>query len=179
MSTRTPLAISILALVLVISSTIYFYLHQVTLAYVDSARLVNGYKGMQAARKVYQQKAATWKANVDTLASEVQQQIMKYEKEAAKMTAKEKQLSQELIKTKQNQLVEYQRALQAQAQQEDGKMTTDVVSQINAYLKKYGKDHHYRVIMAATEYGNIAYADEGLDITKEVLDGLNKEYDGK
>lgn len=176
---KFPLIISLVALLLVISTGTYFYIHQQNIVYVDSSQLVNGYKGMQVARKAYQQKASTWKANVDTLASEVQKQIMQYEKEVSKMTAKEKQLSQELIKTKQNQLVEYQRAMQTQAQQEDGKMTGDVVSQINAYLKKYGKDHHYKIIMAATQYGNIAYADDGLDITKEVLEGLNKEYDGK
>jgi outer membrane protein len=147
--------------------------------YVDSAQLVNGYKGMQDARKAYQQKATTWKANIDTLASEVQQQIVRYEKELSKMTPKEKQLSQELIKTKQNQLIEYQRAMNTQAQQEDGKMTEEVMSQVNAYLKKYGKDHGYKIIMAATQYGNIAYADENLDITKPVLEGLNGEYKGQ
>src|SRR5882724_7211121 len=99
---RPPIIISVFALVLVISAGIYVYLHQLHIVYVDSAELVNGYKGMQAARKVYQQKASTWKANVDTLASEVQKQIMQYEKEVGKMTVKEKQLSQELIKTKQN-----------------------------------------------------------------------------
>ena len=179
MHQRPPIIISVFTLLLVISIGIYVYTHHQNIVYVDSAQLVNGYKGMQAARKVYQQKASTWKANIDTLASEVQKQIMQYEKEVGKMTAKEKQLSQELIKTKQNQLVEYQRAMNTQAQQEDGKMTEDVVTQINAYLKKYGKDHGYKIIMAATQYGNIAYADEGLDITKEVLEGLNKEYDGK
>lgn len=179
MHQKTLNTISVLSLLLIISAGTYFYFHQQNIVYVDSAELVNGYKGMQAARKVYQQKASTWKANIDTLASEVQKQIMEYEKEVGKMTLKEKQLSQELIKTKQNQLVEYQRAMNTQAQQEDGKMTGDVVTQINAYLKKYGKDHGYKIIMAATQYGNIAYADEGLNITKEILEGLNKEYDGK
>jgi len=157
---------------------LYFTSNQ-KIYYVDSAQLVNGYSGMQVARKAYQQKATTWKANVDTLASEVQQQIMRYEKESVKMTPKERQLSQELIRTKQNQLVEYQRAMNTQAQQEDDKMTGEVISQINAYIKKYGKDHGYKIIMAATQYGNIAYADENLDLTKEVLEGLNKEYSGQ
>jgi outer membrane protein len=58
-------------------------------------------------------------------------------------------------------------------------MTGDVLTQINAYLKKYGKAKGYKIVMAATEYGNIAYADEGLDITADVLVGLNKEYAGK
>ena len=163
---------------LLVLGFLYFTSNQ-KIYYVDSAQLMNGYKGMQNARNAYQQKAATWKANVDTLASEVQKQIMDYEKGFNKMSAKEKQLSQELIKTKQNQLVEYQRAMNSQAQQEDDKMTGEVLNQVNAYLKKYGKDHGYKIIMAATQYGNIAYADENLDLTKDVLEGLNKEYSGQ
>lgn len=157
----------------------YITYQRSSIVYVDSNQLINNYKGMQDARKVYQQKASSWKANIDTLTQEVQQQIMKYEKESAKMTVKERQLSQELIRTKQKQLMDYQQAMNTQAQQEDSKMTAEVISQINAYIKKYGERKGYTIVMAATDYGNIAYADEGLDITAEVLEGLNKEYSGQ
>src|SRR5690606_18241039 len=110
---------------------------------VDSNKLVNGYQGMLDARKVYQQKATSWKANIDTLTSEVQRQIMDYEKTSAGMTAKERQLSEELIRTKQKQLYEYQQAMNTQAQQEDSKMTGEVLTQINAYIKKYGESNGY------------------------------------
>ncbi|HEY9008587.1 MAG TPA: OmpH family outer membrane protein, partial [Ohtaekwangia sp.] len=85
----------------------------------------------------------------------------------------------ELIRSKQKQFADYQQAMNTQAQQEDAKMTQEVVTQINAYLKKYGEANGYKIILAATQYGNLAYADEGLDITDEVLAGLNKEYSGK
>ena len=149
------------------------------IVYVDSNQLINNYRGMVNARKAYQQKAVSWKANIDTLANEVQKQIIQYEKESVRMTSKERQLSEELIRTKQKQLAEYQQAMNAQAQQEDSKMTGEVIGEINAFIKKYGEQKGYTIVMAATEYGNIAYADEGLDITEEVLDGLNKEYSGQ
>lgn len=147
--------------------------------YVDSNKLINGYQGMIDARKVYQQKAGGWKANIDTLTNEVKRQIMDYEKESARLTAKERQLSQELIQTKQKQLYDYQQAMNTQARQEDDKMTGEVITQINAFIKKYGEDNGYTVILAATEYGNVAYADESLDITDRVLEGLNKQYKGQ
>ena len=176
---RFLVGIGILNLLAIIVLSITMFTNNEKVVYVDSSRLLNNYKGMQAARAVYQQKANAWKANIDTLASEVQQQIFKYEKESPKMTAKERQLSQELIRNKQKQFSDYQQAMKTQAQQEDAKMTSDVVIQINAYLKKYGESKGYNVILAATEYGNLAYADEGLDITDAVLEGLNKEYSGK
>jgi outer membrane protein len=166
-----------IALLVFVSYTFFFKSGKIV--YVDSNKLINGYQGMLDARKIYQQKATAWKANVDTLASEVQQQIFKYEKESPKMTAKERSLSQELLRTKQSQLTQYQQAMNAQAQQEDSKMTSDVLTQVNAYLKKYGEQKGYTIILAATEYGNLAYADNALDITEEVLAGLNKEYAGQ
>jgi outer membrane protein len=164
--------------ILLVLLGLYFFKDN-PIVYVDSAKLLNNYKGMQDARKAYQQKASGWKANIDTLSSEVQKQIMEYEKENAKMTVKERQLSQELIRTKQGQLMQYQQAMNAQAQQEDSKMTSDVITQVNSYLKKYGEDKGYTIILAATEYGNVAYADTKLDITEKVLEGLNNEYAGK
>jgi outer membrane protein len=156
----------------------YFSFQRPSIVYVDSNKLINNYRGMLDARKVFQQKAGGWKANIDTLTSEVQKAIMQFEKETSKMTAKERSLSRELIQTKQKQLMEYQQAMNTQAQQEDSKMTAGVISQINAYIKKYGEAKGYTIVMAATEYGNIAYADDGLDITDEVLEGLNREYGG-
>ncbi len=172
-----------LAIVILILAVAVLYAQRFTdtqkTVYVDSNKLVNGYKGMQDAKKVYQQKATQWKANVDTLTSELQAAIMKYEKEVGKMTAKEKSLTQELLRSKQKQLGEFQQAMNTKAQQEDGQMTTQVITQINAYLKKYGKKKGYRIIFAATDYGNIAYAEDDMDITEEVLEGLNSEYQGK
>ncbi|MBT1686914.1 OmpH family outer membrane protein [Dawidia soli] len=175
---RILVGLGVLNLLFVIFLGVLFFQGQ-NVVYVDSVKLMNGYKGMQDARAAYQQKAGAWKANIDTLASEVQKQIFTYEKESPRMSAKERQLSQELIRTKQKQFTDYQQAMNTQAQQEDSKMTGEVVTQVNAYLKKYGEANGYKIILAATEYGNIAYADEGLDITEKVLEGLNNEYVGK
>jgi outer membrane protein len=149
------------------------------LVYVDSGKLLNSSKAMQQARSEFKQKAALWQANLDTLSSEFQNQLQKYEKESHSMTAKELSLSRELINEKQNGLTEYRKALSTKAQEEDRKMTTEVLGKINLYLKKYGEANGYKVILAATDYGNLAYADEELDITDEVLEGLNKEYAGR
>ena len=166
-------------LFLALGALYYLHFSAQKIVYVDSARLLNGYQGMVDARNEYQQKTGVWKANIDTLASEVQQSIKDYEKASGGMTKKEKALSQELIRTKQKQLTDYQRAMNEKATQEDSQMTQQVLEQVNAFIKQYGEQKSYRIIMAATDYGNIAYAADGLDITDEVLEGLNKQYAGQ
>ncbi|HEY3405550.1 MAG TPA: OmpH family outer membrane protein [Ohtaekwangia sp.] len=179
MNQRFLVGVGVLNFLAIVALSSYLFTRDNKVVYVDSNKLLNNYKGMLDARAAYQQKASAWKANIDTLTSEVQNQIMNYEKESARMTAKERQLSQELIRSKQKQLYDYQQALNTQAQQEDAKMTGEVVTTVNAYIKKYGEKKGYKIILAATEYGNLAYADEGLDITDNILEGLNNEYAGK
>lgn len=173
-------AITIINLLL-ISAFASYYLGEakVEVAFVYSSKLINGYKGMEVARKDFESKAIVWKANIDSLALEVNREIMEFEKGNSRMSSKERSLSQELIKAKQSQLAQYQQAMQAKAREEDAKVTKAVLEKINAYIATYGKEKGITIILAATDYGNIAYADSKLDLTEEVLQGLNNEFAGK
>ncbi len=153
-----------------------FFFKNDKVAYVDSAKILNDYKGSAEAKKVYQQKAKVWQANIDTLTNEVKGAIQKYEKSIATMSKKEQDLSKQLIQSKQKQLSDYQRGIQDNAKQEDGKLTQTIVAQINAFLTSYGKKHNYKLILIANQSGTIAYAREGLDITADVIEQLNSEY---
>ena len=145
------------------------------IAYVDSGKLLNGYNAMVQARAEFEKKQNLWKANIDSLTMEVQEAMKKYEKTAALGTNKEKQLSRELIGSKQKQLYDYQNAIKQNASQEEQRLTQNVLTTVNTYLLRYGKKNGYKMILIAAN-GNIAYADPDMDITDKVVDQLNKEY---
>jgi outer membrane protein len=152
-----------------------FFLEKKT-AYVDSNKLINGYQGMTQARQAYQAKVGVWKANIDTLVKDIQSEISKYNSEKPRMSAKERELSEKLIMTKKQQLSDYQKATNDKASQEDAAATKKVLDEINGRIKEYGKKHGYLIILAATEYGNIAYAKDNLDLTEEILKELNADF---
>ncbi len=164
----------VLNLIALIVLAAFFLADRDTIVFIDSTKVINSYDGMAEARKAYQAKVTAWKANIDTLAVEVQKEVLRYEKEGARMSPREKDLSQELIRTKQEQLIGYQKAVNEQAGQEDATATKKVIDEINAYIKAYGQANGYTIVLAATEYGNIVYAEEYLDITEKVIEGLNK-----
>lgn len=143
------------------------------LVFVNSGKLLAEYKGMQQAQAEFEKKSTVWKANVDTLASEVQNAIQDYEKSLAQLSDKEKELSRQLIQSKQQQLGQYQQAMQQKAAEEEQALTKTVLADVNAYLTDYGKEHGYKMILAATDAGNIVYAENGIDVTDDVLKGLN------
>ncbi|MEN1784860.1 MAG: OmpH family outer membrane protein, partial [Bacteroidota bacterium] len=80
---------------------------------------------------------------------------------------------------KQQQLNNYQQAIQKQIQEEDQKMTQTVINDINAYVKEYGKREGHRIIFGARGSGSIMYAEEAANLTETVLAGLNAQYHGE
>lgn len=174
---RLALPISIIALVASIAT---FFLSQSTseLVYVDINKLVEGYERTKTERAVFNKKASTLKANVDSLLVDWQDELKNYEKERSSMTKKELELQQQLLQNKQQQISNYQQAIQKQIQEEDQKMTQTVINDINDYVKEYGKKQGYRIIFGAKGSGNIMYAEDVSDLTQTVLDGLNAEYEG-
>ncbi|MEM9341036.1 MAG: OmpH family outer membrane protein [Bacteroidota bacterium] len=144
------------------------------IAYVETSRLVSNYQGMIEARESYQKKAAVWSANIDTLKQEVDSLIQDFGKEEKTLNRKEKNLRQALIQSKQSQLANYQEAVQAKAQQEDARMTREVIAAINGYLQTYAKQNGLDLILGTTPDGNIAYAEEAMNVTDELLKQLNQ-----
>ncbi len=149
------------------------------LVYVDVNKLLEGYKRTKVVRADFEQKAKVMKSNVDSLITGWQKELKTYEKERSKMTKKELALKQELLGNKQQQIGNYQQAIQKQIQEEEQKATQTVINDINDFVKEYGKSKGYKIIFGASGSGNIMYADAGTDLTEEVLEGLNKEFEGK
>ncbi len=143
------------------------------IAYVDTLKLMEGARDMQALREQMKAEAAKVTANVDTLTAEFDQLLKKHERELGSMTAREKELSVELLNAKRKSLVSYQQAVQNQLMQKEQTETENVLKRINAVIEDYGKAQGYKMILA-TANGNIAYAEQDIDITEEILEALNR-----
>lgn len=158
---------------------VLYYLHYSAtpkLAYIDTNVLLSKYEGMKAAKKEYEKKAAVWQANSDTLLAGWQNELKAYEKERSSMSAKEKELKEQLLQNKQQQISGYQEAMQKKAQEEEQKITQTALNEVNDYIKEYGEKHGYSFILGANSTGNIVYANNKQNLTDIIVKGLNEEY---
>lgn len=169
------LPVSILALILSIVA-LFIKPSSSDLVYVDINKLIDGYERTKIEKGNFEKKATQLQTNVDSLITNWQDELKLYEKERANMTKLELELKQELLSNKQQQINNYQQAIQKQIQEEDQKATQTVMNDINDYLEEFGKKNNYKIIFGASGSGNIMYADESSDLTKVVLSGLNQEY---
>lgn len=172
---KVPFILSVLAILLGLLSIYHSIKADTKIAYVNTATLMQDYKGIKDAQAVLKSKTLEFQSNVDTLTVELQRAILDYEKKRASMSAKEQKLTEESLLQKKNQLGQYQQTIEQKAQQEDAKITQEVISGVNEYIQEYGKKHHYKLIFATTN-GNIVYGTEAMDITEEIVRGLNEKY---
>ena len=177
MKKATPFLV-VIAVVLSVFSTYKTY-QSSDQVYVDVNKLLEGYKRTEIVRSEFEKKAKVLQSNVDSLIAGWQTELKDYEKERSKMTKKELALKQELLNNRQQQISNYQQAVQKQIKEEDQKATQTVINDINDYVKEYGKNKGYKIIFGASGSGNIMYADEKTDLTEKILEGLNKEFEGK
>ncbi len=174
---KLALPLSIIALIAAIGT--FFYAQSSSdLVYVDVNEMLQGYKRTKIVRAEFEKKAATMKANVDSLVSGWQNELKAYEKERSKMTKKELELKQELLSNKQQQIGNYQQAVQKQLAEEDKKATQTVVNDINDFVKEYGKKKNHKIIFGAVGNGNVMYADEATNLTPKLVKLLNEEFEG-
>ena len=65
-------------------------------------------------------------------------------------------------------------------EQDQEQLTADynnqIVSQINQYVKEFGKENAYDVIIGSNGDGTVMYGKEEMDITDEVLNFINQKY---
>lgn len=155
----TSIILSI-SLSVVISSILYGCSSE-TIKYINPTKLMQGYQGATVKHEAFTAKTKAWQLNLDSLTTEIS---------ALPPTAIKARLAKE------QQYLQYRETIQQQAAAEQRRLDKEVLDEVNAYIKQYGKEKGYDFILGATDSGNIVYAAEGTDVTEAILVELNKQY---
>ena len=93
------------------------------------------------------------------------------------ITPTSSQQKQEKLALEQQKLQQDQQRYELEIMEKTQKLTLEILDSIQNYLDIYNKKYKYSMIMASDTLGsNLLYADKNLDITKDVIKGLNKRY---
>lgn len=146
------------------------------IAYVRSGVIVDKYAGMVEARKAYQTRLDEWQAQLDTLEQQWQHALIRYEKEHNALAASARFNQQKELETRQFAFEKHRASLSEKARLEEEKLLKGTLDQINDYVEKYGREHGFTVVLGTTQSGNLLYAADAVDITDEIVQGLNRAY---
>lgn len=151
------------------------------IAFINIDSLLNHMKMYSDIQEVLNKKQQNLEANFASKYRTFEQSVNKFQNEVNKglltrseMQTKDQQLADEKLKLE-NLHNEY-----LQQMQEEGLVShRKVIDYIMEYLKEYNQDKNLQYIFSYSFGSNLLYADENLDITKEIIIGLNNKYNAE
>jgi len=166
------LAAGITALLAVALAT-GLWLTRPSVAYIDSARLMQQYDGAIAVRQQLQERQREWRGNVQTLRAETS--ALGEQLTQASLSPKDIQATRDSLQASQRRLARYRRAVEQKAQSMQKDLMQPVYDQLNADIRRFGNEEGYDLIFGTVSGGNILYAKEATDITDAFLASIGNE----
>ena len=142
-------------------------------AYIDLDSLQNNYGYYQKLKIDFERKQSSANDEIASLQKKYQNRAMQLQQKAATMNPKEQQEAMQEINKMQQDLQERKQKIDNELYNDNSKMKEDILTRIQNFLKDYNKDGKYSYIFSY-EPGFMFYKDSTLNITSDVIAGLNE-----
>ncbi len=146
------------------------------IAYVNSDSLLTNYDFFKELEKKFMARREKMNAEYQNRAEGLQREIGNFQSTAGNMTISQARAVEEDLRKKQQNLMMYQEQLGQQLMQEETGMNAELYDKVSGYLQEYGKNKNLQIVLTYTKGSGVLYANDSLDITKEVIVGLNEAY---
>jgi outer membrane protein len=148
--------------------------------YINSDSLVNNYEYYKVMRTQLQDLSQKAQAELTTKGEAFQKEVAAYQKNVNNLNATQRSTTEKRLAKKQQDLQLLNQNTGKQLQEEEASQTEKLYNRIAAFLKVYAKQKGYKFVLTYSKANPaMLYGDESLDVTKEVLAGLNEEYKTK
>lgn len=147
------------------------------IVYVNSDSLLANYEYFKEARTRLQGQSEKAEKDLRNKAEAFQNEVNRYQQSAQTMTNEQRQATEQRLAQKQQQLQALQQTEGNKIATEESEEMKKIYDKVEAYLQKVSNDKGYKMVLTYSR-GNsaILYGDNSLDITQEVLSGLNDRY---
>ncbi|MES2837797.1 MAG: OmpH family outer membrane protein [Bacteroidota bacterium] len=143
--------------------------------YVNSDTLLEKFEMTKVIRKELESSRKASENSFQAKVQAFQSEIQDLQERAANMTQEQGEAKQRELAQREQQLGEMQAQLQEQLGKKEADKTEALHKFISDYLKRNYSDK-YMYILGYSQGGGILLANDSLDITNEVIKGLNAEY---
>src|ERR1700743_3837710 len=148
-----------------------------TIVFVNSDTLLNNYDYYKAVKAKLQTLSQQAQAELAAKGTAFQKEVAAYQKSASSLTPMQKSATEKKLAKKQQDLQVLGESTQKQLQDESADENAKLYDRIAAYLKNYTQQKGYKIVLTYSKSNpTMLYGDASLDVTKEVLVGLNDEY---
>jgi outer membrane protein len=149
---------------------------QTQYAYVNVDSLLTNYDYFKVTRTQLEDRRKKLETEIAGRTRSLENEVVSAQRRANTMTLEQAQLTEQNLRRKGQELERYQSDAARQLAEEEQKKNEELINNISIYLKKHTEDKPYKIVFGYSKGGGILYATDSLDITKEVLVGLNQDY---
>lgn len=146
------------------------------IAFINSDSVLEHYEFLKANRVVIEEKNKKIEQEYRNRAQGLQNEISAYQRNVTNMTLGQVKAVEEDLGKKQQNLQLYQQSISQQLMQEEAKLNKELYDRVTAYLKKYASEKNLHVVLKYDPTSDLLFAGEALDVSKDVISGLNEEY---
>jgi outer membrane protein len=147
------------------------------IVYVNSDSLLSNYDYYKAVRDKFQEKSKKAQADLTAKGTAFQREVAAYQQGAANLSAEQRANTEERLARKQQELATYNQNAGNALANEEAAENDKLYNKVSDYLKVYAKSKGYKIVLTYSKSNPaVLYADESLDVTKAVVDGLNADY---
>lgn len=150
---------------------------ELKIAYVDIEELDSTYKFCKDFKAEFEKKSKNADNTLNQKGQALQSQAAQFQQnlQSNKYTQQQAQMLNANLQKQQADLQQLQQRLAGELQAESERYSKALRDSVQHFLAEYNKDKKYSLILSKAG-DNVLYSDKALDITKEVVAGLNKSY---
>lgn len=148
-----------------------------SIVYINQDTLLAKYQYATDIAKTLQDKGKSAQAEVQSKGLAIQHEFEEYQKNANTMAADQRQTTEQHLQREQEDFQNYKQNAAAGFQNEQIADNNKVYDKIADYAKNYAKEKGYKlVLMYSKSNPTVLYGDQSLDVTADVIKGLNDAY---
>ena len=149
------------------------------IVYINTDTLLNNYQLAVELNEAFLKKQEDRRTELNIKAKEIDQDGTEFQRklqnngfisEARAIEARDQLL------VKQENFRRLQQEMMDKASREQSELNKQLFDEITNFLKEYNKEKGFSIVLSTQLGGNVLYAEDGFDITKEIVDRLNANY---
>jgi outer membrane protein len=147
-----------------------------SIAFINSDSVLKHYEYFKTTSVGLEKKAKTMEQDFQNRYADLQNQAQAYERNVSNMTYGQVQSAKENLAQKENNLRIFQQSIEQNVMNEQAKLNKDLYDRVTSFLKTYSKEKGIQFVFKYDPSSDVMYGGEALDITKQVIEGLNAAY---
>lgn len=149
---------------------------EIKMAYINSDSVLKNYDYLKAAQGKFEEKGKKLEQEMKGRAQSLQTEIESYQRNVNNMTIGQAKAVEEDLGKKQQNFELYRERVSQELMGEQDKINQELYTKVTDFLKEYGAANGLHVVFKFSNTSDVLYGAEALDISKQVVEGLNEAY---